>query len=65
VGNIQTDTIRNGSIGDQLVLTATLNFDQMKSSCKLKSNGQSGKMYFKTGDYVQKGALFTICTAKI
>ncbi len=32
LGNIQTDTIRNGTIGDQLVLTATLNFDQMKST---------------------------------
>jgi Cu(I)/Ag(I) efflux system membrane fusion protein len=32
LGNIQTDTIRNGTIGDQLVLTASLNFDQMKTS---------------------------------
>ena len=32
LGNIHTDTIRNGSIGDQVVLTATLNFDQMKSN---------------------------------
>ncbi|MFY7840461.1 MAG: heavy metal-binding domain-containing protein, partial [Lacibacter sp.] len=29
LGNIQTDTIRSGTIGDQLVLTASLNFDQM------------------------------------
>src|SRR5678809_1079523 len=32
LGNIQTDTIRSGTIGDQLILTATLNFDQTKSS---------------------------------
>src|SRR5580765_2959803 len=32
LGNIQSDTIRTGTIGDQLVLTATLNFNQMKAS---------------------------------
>jgi len=30
LGNIQVDTIRNGTIGDQLILTASLNFDQSK-----------------------------------
>src|SRR5574339_538438 len=32
LGNIQTDTIRSGSIGDQVVLTGTLNFDQSRSA---------------------------------
>ena len=58
LGNIHTDTIRSGTIGDQLVLTATLNFDQMKStSVSSRVMGRVEKLYFKTlGDYVQKGA---------
>jgi membrane fusion protein, copper/silver efflux system len=58
LGNIQTDTIRNGSIGDQLVLTATLNFDQMKAnSVSSRVMGRIEKLYFKNlGDYVRKGA---------
>lgn len=58
LGNIQTDTIRNGSIGDQLVLTATLNFDQMKtSSVSSRVMGRVEKLYYKAlGDYVKKGA---------
>jgi Cu(I)/Ag(I) efflux system membrane fusion protein len=58
LGNIQTDTIRNGTIGDQLVLTATLNFDQMKSSSvSSRVMGRVEKLYFKNlGDYVKKGA---------
>ncbi|QNA46293.1 efflux RND transporter periplasmic adaptor subunit [Lacibacter sediminis] len=58
LGNIQTDTIRNGTIGDQLVLTASLNFDQMKtSSVSSRVMGRVEKLYFKNiGDYVSKGA---------
>jgi len=58
LGNIFTDTIRNGSIGDQLVLTATLNFDQMKaSSVSSRVMGRIEKLYFKNlGDYVKKGS---------
>jgi membrane fusion protein, copper/silver efflux system len=58
LGNIQTDTIRNGTIGDQLVLTATLNFDQMKASAvSSRVMGRIEKLYFKNlGDYVKKGA---------
>lgn len=58
LGNIHSDTIRNGSIGDRLVLTATLNFDQMKaSSVSARIMGRVEKLYFKSlGDYVQKGA---------
>jgi Cu(I)/Ag(I) efflux system membrane fusion protein len=63
LGNIQTDTIRNGSIGDQLVLTATLNFDQMKaSSVSSRVMGRVERLYYKNiGDYVKKGsALYEI-----
>jgi Cu(I)/Ag(I) efflux system membrane fusion protein len=58
LGNIQTDTIRNGTIGDQLVLTATLNFDQMKaSSVSSRVMGRVEKLYYKNlGDYVTKGS---------
>ena len=58
LGNIQTDTIRNGTIGDQLVLTATLNFDQMKaSSVSSRIMGRIEKLYYKNlGDYVKKGS---------
>jgi len=57
LGNIQTDTILNGTIGDQLVLPATLNFDQMKStSISSRVMGRIEKLYFKDlGDYVKKG----------
>lgn len=58
LGNIKTDTIRNGTIGDQLVLTASLNFDQMKtSSVSSRVMGRIEKLYFKNiGDYISKGA---------
>ncbi len=58
LGNIKTDTIRNGSIGDKLVLTATLNFDQMKaSSVSSRVMGRIEKLYFKNlGDYIKTGA---------
>jgi Cu(I)/Ag(I) efflux system membrane fusion protein len=32
LGNVRVDTIKNGTIGDEMVLTATLNFDQMNAS---------------------------------
>ena len=58
LGNIQSDTIRTGSIGDQLVLTATLNFDQAKaSSVSSRVMGRVEKLYYKNlGDYVTKGS---------
>lgn len=58
LGNIQTDTIRDGSIENQLVLTGTLNFDQLKTtSVSSRVMGRIEKLYFKnTGDYVKKGA---------
>ncbi|HET6723046.1 MAG TPA: efflux RND transporter periplasmic adaptor subunit [Chitinophagaceae bacterium] len=58
LGNIKTDTIRNGTMGDQLVLTATLNFDQRKvNAVSSRVMGRIEKLYFKNpGDYVRKGA---------
>ncbi len=58
LGNIHTDTIRNGTIGDKLVLTATLNFDQMKvSSVSSRLMGRVEKLYYKNlGDYIKKGS---------
>jgi len=57
LGNIQTDTIRNGTIGDQLVLTATLNIDQMKTtSVSSRVMGRVERLFYKNmGDYVKKG----------
>ena len=37
LGNIRMDTIRNGTIGDQMILTATLNVDQLKTNSDRKS----------------------------
>lgn len=58
LGNIHMDTIRGGSIGDQTVLTATLNFDQLKQNAvSARVMGRIEKLYFKNiGDYVKKGA---------
>lgn len=58
LGNIQADTIRNGTIGDKLVLTATLNFDQLKtSSISARIMGRVEKLFYKNvGDQVQRGA---------
>ena len=53
LGNIQTDTINKGMLGDQLVLTATVTIDQMKTtSMSAKVMGRIEKLYFKNvGDY--------------
>jgi Cu(I)/Ag(I) efflux system membrane fusion protein len=58
LGNIRMDTIRNGAIGDQVVLTTTLNFDQSKQNAiSSRVAGRVDKLYFKNiGDYVSKGA---------
>ena len=57
LGNIQVDTIRNGSIGDKMTLTGTLNFNQNElSSVSARVEGRIEKLYFKNiGDYVRKG----------
>src|SRR5882724_210671 len=57
LGNIQVDTIRNGSIGDKMVLTGTLNFNQQKlSSISTRVEGRIENLFVKkTGDFVRKG----------
>ena len=57
LGNIKTDTINSGMLGDRIVLTATLNIDQRKStSISARVMGRIEKLYFKNiGDYVNKG----------
>lgn len=58
LGNILVDTIRSGAVGDQVVLTATLNFDQLKeNTISSRVMGRVDKLYFKnTGEWVGKGA---------
>ncbi|GAC1588528.1 MAG: efflux RND transporter periplasmic adaptor subunit [Chitinophagaceae bacterium] len=58
LGNILMDTIHSSSIGGQVVLTATLNFDQLKENAvSSRVMGRIEKLYFKnTGDYVRRGA---------
>ena len=57
LGNIHVDTMRSESIGDKLVLTGILNFNQNGlSSVSTRTEGRIQKLYFKNiGDYVQKG----------
>ncbi len=56
LGNIQFDTLQSGSIGNELVLTATLNFDQLKAtSVSSRIMGRIEKLYYKSiGDFVKK-----------
>ncbi|WP_276501658.1 efflux RND transporter periplasmic adaptor subunit [Terrimonas pollutisoli] len=58
LGNIRVDTIRSGMIGDRMILTATLNTDQLRTnSVSTRVMGRIDKLYFKNvGDYVKKGA---------
>lgn len=68
LGNIHTDTIRFGTIGDQLILTATLNFDQMKvASVSSRVMGRVEKLYFKNlGDFVKNGdALYDLYSEEL
>ena len=56
LGNISIDTIKNGSIGEQLVLPATLNMNQNKTnSVSARISGRIDKLYYKnTGEYIPK-----------
>ena len=56
LGNISIDTIKNGSIGEQLVLPATLNMDQNKTnSVSARVSGRIDKLYYKNiGEYIPK-----------
>lgn len=57
LGNIQTDTLGHSVLGDKVVLTATLNFDEMKvNTVSTRITGRIDRLYFRnTGDYVKKG----------
>ena len=68
LGNILTDTIRSGLIGEQMVLTATLNVDQSKiNAVSARVTGRIERLYFKNlGDYVSKGdKLFDIYSEEL
>lgn len=57
LGNIQTDTLGHAVLGDKVVLTATLNFDEMKvNTVSARIAGRIDHLYFRnTGDYIKKG----------
>ncbi len=58
LGNIQVDSLSAGSSGDQMILTATVNFDRKKETVvSARIMGRIEKLYYKsTGDFVSRGA---------
>jgi len=58
LGNIRVDTIRSGSIGNETVLTGTVNFDQSSlNAVSTRMSGRIEKLYYKNiGDPILKGA---------
>ena len=58
LGNIRVDTIKSGSIGDEMILNATLSIDQTRiEAVSARVMGRIERLYFKNlGDYVPKGA---------
>ena len=58
LGNIHTDTIRSGNIGNHLQFTGTLNLNASQtSSVSARIMGRIERLYVKAaGDYVVKGA---------
>ncbi|MBC7511305.1 MAG: efflux RND transporter periplasmic adaptor subunit, partial [Ferruginibacter sp.] len=68
LGNILTDTIQTGMIGEQMVLTAILNTDERKiNAVSARVMGRIERLYFKNlGDYVRKGdKLFDIYSEEL
>src|SRR5688572_21680722 len=57
LGNIHADTLGHALMGDKVVLTATLNFDEMKvNTVSARVTGRIDRLYFKnTGDFIKKG----------
>jgi Cu(I)/Ag(I) efflux system membrane fusion protein len=57
LGNIRIDTMRINLLGDQIALTATLYFDEMKTSTvSARVGGRIEHLYFKNmGDFIHKG----------
>jgi Cu(I)/Ag(I) efflux system membrane fusion protein len=58
LGNIHIDTIRSGSIGNETVLSGTVNFDQsVFNAVSARISGRIEKLYYKNiGDPIPKGA---------
>jgi len=58
LGNIRVDTIRSTSLGNETVLTGTVNFDQSAlNAVSSRISGRIERLYFKNiGDPVSKGA---------
>ncbi len=55
LGNIHADTIRNTAMGDETILTATLNYDQQKfSSISSRVTGRIERLYHKNVGYLIK-----------
>jgi len=68
LGNITVDTIKNGSIGNEIILPATLNIDQGKTnSVSSRAGGRIDKLYYKNiGEYIPKNAkLFDIYSEEL
>jgi Cu(I)/Ag(I) efflux system membrane fusion protein len=57
LGNIKVDTIGKGNIGDETILTATLNIDETKTTTvSARVSGRIDKLWFKNqGDHINKG----------
>ncbi|MEO6130683.1 MAG: efflux RND transporter periplasmic adaptor subunit [Saprospiraceae bacterium] len=57
LGNIQVDTVRTNSIGNETVLSGTLNIDETKSeTISARISGRIDKLYYKNeSDYISKG----------
>jgi Cu(I)/Ag(I) efflux system membrane fusion protein len=58
LGNIQVDTLGKEVIGNETILTGTLNIDETKTTAvSARVSGRIEKLYFKNeGDYIPKGA---------
>ncbi|MDB5013747.1 MAG: efflux transporter, family, subunit [Daejeonella sp.] len=58
LGNIQVDIVGTGSLGNELLLNATLVLDQSKTNAiSAKVTGRIEKLYFKNiNDFIPKGA---------
>jgi Cu(I)/Ag(I) efflux system membrane fusion protein len=68
LGNISVDTIGKSNLGDEVVLTATINFNQQKTATvSSRVMGRVEHLYFKNvGDYVSKGQkLFEIYSEEL
>lgn len=68
LGNITVDTIGKSNMGDEVVLTATINFNQEKTATiSSRVMGRVERLYLKNiGDYVAKGQkLFDIYSEEL